>query len=187
MPLYNQDLCLSIRREMPSLTSVHRQDDISSITPLLPPQSAAPNISSRFITTFRLPCCAVVLYFCSSYIFALPFAMAYTLLWTLGSLILDTHQLLFKWTFFELLSKLWFLFFILGNCIEVLTYAGWLLLKVIRKREDSGDQKYRILARRVWQAASITVSWSMEKYIGLLYQIGRIPGETKRAWTAQVD
>ncbi|TVY17987.1 hypothetical protein LARI1_G005478 [Lachnellula arida] len=185
----------SWKKSMPSLTSVHRQDAPSEITPLLPPRSAAPNMSSKFIATFRVPVCIVVLYFCSGYIFALPFAVVYLFLGLLEPLIPDAHDahLLFpEWTFCGFVFRMWFLLFMLGISVEVLTYAGWLLMGVLRKREDGGDQEYGILALRVWWAVTIAIPWTMDKYLRLVaaclfIPIGRITIEGEQAWIAQVD
>ncbi|KAH8588978.1 hypothetical protein B0O99DRAFT_638078, partial [Bisporella sp. PMI_857] len=144
-------------------------------------------MSSKCIAIFQVPVCIVGLYLCSSYIFAIPFAAVYLLLRFLGHLIPDAHILFSERTFSEFLFEIWFLLFMLGISIEVLTYAGWLLMKVLRKREDSGDQKYSILAKRVWWAVNIAIHWTMDKYVRLF-----VPNREnherggKQAWTAQV-
>lgn len=140
---------------------------ISRTAPLLPPPSAAPDTSSKFIATFQVPVTVVGLYIGSSYIFALPFDVVYILLWSLGSLIPNALPLFFDRTFSGFLLETWFLCFMLGISIEVLMYAGWLLMGIFRKREDGDDQKYRILAGRDWWAASIAIRWTMYKYVGL--------------------
>ena len=100
--------------------------------------------------------------------FASPFAVVYIVLWGLRTLIPGAHLLVFEWTFLGVLFRIWFLFFVLGISIEGLTYAGWLLLKVLRKREDGGDQKYRIMAVSVWRAAETALLCTLDKYLGVL-------------------
>ncbi|KAH8665789.1 hypothetical protein BGZ60DRAFT_409900 [Tricladium varicosporioides] len=152
---------------MPPLPSFHQQDAISEKTLLLPPQSAAPNMSLKLIAACRLPFCVVLLYFCSGYMFAILITVAYILLQFLVPLITDAHVLFFEWTFFEFLFRIWFLLWIFGISTEVLKYAGWLLMKVLREREDGGDQEYEILAARVAVVALTTILWSMDKYYSL--------------------
>ncbi|KUJ14970.1 uncharacterized protein LY89DRAFT_126575 [Mollisia scopiformis] len=132
-------------------------------TPLSPPLSAAPKRSLKFIAIFRGPICIVVLYLFSSYVVALALAVVYLFLRLLESLIPDAHLFFSGWSFSGFLFKIWFPLFMLGISVEVLTYAAWFLMGVLRKREDGGDQKYRILAESVWRAVHMAIRWAMDR------------------------
>lgn len=122
------------------------------------PQSAALNISSQFTETLIVLVCIPGLYFCSSGIIAVPFAAAWALLQLLILLITDADPPFSEWTFIGILFQIWALIFVLGLSIEVLAYAGWLLMRVSRRRGRS-SQKYNFLARKVWWAVSVAIHW----------------------------
>ncbi|KAK3945396.1 hypothetical protein QBC46DRAFT_117191 [Diplogelasinospora grovesii] len=104
-------------------------------TPLLP-DHAAPK-------TINPPMSIVLLLFvCSSSIFAMLLAAAIVVLDTLTSLVTGAEMLISLWVFMGIWLTLWALIFVLGTGLEALAYVGWLLIRLSPRTNKSGDKRY---------------------------------------------
>jgi hypothetical protein len=142
-------------------------------------------MSSKSVKSFRLPLCirlpplVAEIHIYSSGMSGCLLTLIYMLL-EASRVSRPADFLTQSWNEFCFLFLTWILLFLLGISLEILKHAGWRLIGVLTKREDSPNQKYMPLG-------IIVVSAQLRFIFGWM---ARLPPDQdfsteEKTWTAQ--
>ncbi len=99
----------------------------------------------------------IVLYICYGYVFAVALAVTGLSGHILVRIITGVGPYLSIWDFFCMLLEIWLLLVMLGLSAEILAFAGWFLLRMLRM--GFADQNYVPLVLTVRHTAEAAVFW----------------------------